>query len=61
MRYVPASDMTTAGIRREIARLETQFDDLRREAQDHSGGGSPGEWLYERLGELEFELEKRHD
>jgi len=49
--------MTTKEIRAEYALLSKQWDDLRDPEEGHSG--SPGEWLYERLGELEHELSKR--
>lgn len=55
-----ASQMTTEEIRKEHDLLSRKWDDLFTE-YDNEGGhsGSPGEWLWERLGELEQELKKR--
>lgn len=52
--------MTTEEIRKEHDLLSRKWDDLFTE-YDNEGGhsGSPGEWLWERLGELEQELKKR--
>lgn len=58
MRY--ASKMSTKEIRSEFELLSKEWDALRTKYTDEDGhGGSPGEWLWERLGELEQELKKR--
>lgn len=55
-----ASQMTTEEIRKEQDLLSRKWDDLFTKYDNEDGhGGSPGEWLWERLGELEHELKKR--
>jgi hypothetical protein len=55
-----ASMMSTQEIRSEFDLLSKKWDDLRTKYDDEDGhGGSPGEWIWERLGELEHELKKR--
>jgi hypothetical protein len=49
--------MTTEAIRAELAALEKQWDESRED--DIGRGGSPGEWMVERMGELEHELKRR--
>ncbi|HYX22396.1 MAG TPA: hypothetical protein VFA98_16250 [Thermoanaerobaculia bacterium] len=52
--------MTTKEIRGEIELLSKEWDALRTKYDHEDGhGGSPGEWIVERLGELEHELGKR--
>lgn len=46
MPETPARHLTTAQLQRELTRLEGQ-------------GGSPGEWMLERMGEIERELKRR--
>lgn len=46
------SEMTKAEIEVEMQRLDKEFN----ERGDH--GGSPGEWIYERMGELAFALKR---
>ena len=50
----PAVNMKDAAIERELTRLRKKWDTLDRE-----GGGSPGEWMIERIGELEHEQRQR--
>lgn len=50
----PAIHMKDVAIERELSRLRKQWDGLDRE-----GGGSPGEWIVERIGELEHEQKQR--
>lgn len=53
----PAKRMSDAAIATELRSLGKQWDELR---QDHEGhGGSPGEWMVERMGELEQEQKRR--
>jgi hypothetical protein len=50
--------MTNAELRAEIERLDAQF--LASRSGDDAGHcGSPGEWMYERINELETELKRR--
>jgi hypothetical protein len=52
--------MSTQEIRSEFELLSKKWDDLFTKYDDEDGhGGSPGEWIWERLGELEHELKKR--
>jgi hypothetical protein len=52
--------MTDAELAAEDVRLGEQWVAL-REALEECGGasGSPGEWLYERLDEIETEMKRR--
>jgi hypothetical protein len=56
----PANTLTDREIATEIDWLNVQLDEL-FDAMEESGGrsGSPGEWITERLGELEAEVERR--
>lgn len=49
--------MTTEEIHADIEELGKQWDDLRDGECDHAG--SPGEWIIERLMELESEYARR--
>jgi hypothetical protein len=49
-----AAVMTDAQISREMLDLSARFDRLRGDLGE-GHGGSPGEWMYERLNELETE------
>lgn len=49
--------MTIPEIRSEFTLLSKKWDNVRADEEGH--GGSPGEWIWERLGELEHELKKR--
>lgn len=53
----PAKYMKTEAIEREFKRVSEKWTDLRSGECD--GGGSPGEWLWERMGELALELKRR--
>ena len=54
------TDMTDAELTSELARLNRKFDTFRRSREgEGSGGGSPGEWMTERMSELETEQERR--
>lgn len=56
-----ASTMADETISAEIAILEAQFDRFRADLEDCGHGGSPGEWMVERLDELETERRRRGD
>jgi hypothetical protein len=49
----PANLMSAAAIEEELLELEKMFE------QRHDGAGSPGEWMVERMGGLETELDRR--
>jgi hypothetical protein len=56
----PASKMTDSQIAIELKKLEREWDDLRDDLEESGGmSGSPGEWLYERMNELETEQKRR--
>ena len=50
----PAKYLKDAAIAAEMKRLHKRWDSIDRE-----GGGSPGEWMVERMGELEHEQSRR--
>jgi hypothetical protein len=56
----PARDMTDSDLAAEMTDLGKQWDDMRR-ALDECGGmsGSPGEWMWERMAEIEAEQKSR--
>jgi hypothetical protein len=54
-REMPANVMTDAQIEAEITILQRKWD----ERGDEGMSGSPGEWIIERLGELETEQNRR--
>ena len=49
--------MTITAIENELAALGVQFEEFRANCDGH--GGSPGEWMIERMDELDTELRKR--
>ena len=51
-----SSMMTVAEIESELISLGRRWDDFRKGCE---GGGSPGEWMIERMDELETEQELR--
>jgi hypothetical protein len=51
-------NMKDGAIERELADLSLRFHGLRSEL-DEGGGGSPGEWMVERMCELETEQKRR--
>lgn len=57
MAETPARHMQDAAIERELAKLAKRWDSFR--ASDPEGGGSPGEWMVERMDELETEQRRR--
>ena len=54
---IPASEMTDEQIASEMASLEVEW----RKFQSKCDGaaGSPGEWMFERMDELETEKKRR--
>lgn len=54
-----AKQMTETDIRAEIKQLRHQFNSMRDDPEFDGHGGSPGEWMDERIGELEHELKLR--
>ena len=57
---VRAATMSDADLAAELVYREKEWDDMRA-ALDECGGmsGSPGEWLAERMEELEHEQKRR--
>lgn len=53
----PAREMTDEQIAAEITELEAKWDDFRANCEGHSG--SPGEWIVERLDELDTAQKRR--
>jgi len=51
-----ASDLWLAN---ELDRLGKQWDESRADPEDEGHGGSPGEWLWESMGEIETEQKRR--
>jgi len=52
--------MTRAEIRAELADLSKTWDSLRASVEEDGGsGGSPGEWIIERMDWLETALKRR--
>ena len=54
----PATALTDEEITRELGDLEAKWERF-RDSDNEGHGGSPGEWMYERMLELEGELNKR--
>ena len=55
-----AKDMTLQDINAELFSLEAKLQELYAALEESGGhGGSPGEWIYERIDELETELDRR--
>lgn len=53
----PAAKMSINQINAELAALDTQWDEFCQSCDGMSG--SPGEWMVERMDELETELRRR--
>ena len=56
---ISASRMSDEEIASELSSLEEQWKEFHSGDDDDYGGGSPGEWMVERMGELEQEQKKR--
>lgn len=55
-----ARDMTVKEISDELDVLGNQWDNIRATLEESGGmSGSPGEWMVERMDELETELKSR--
>jgi len=54
--------MTADEILAELADLDRRWEELRKSLEESGGmSGSPGEWIVERSGELDYELRRRRD
>jgi hypothetical protein len=58
LRVIDAKVMTDAEIASELETLGKKWDEFRA-SDDEGHGGSPGEWMVERMGELETEQKRR--
>jgi hypothetical protein len=54
----PARQMTDDELSAELLAIEKQWDEFCREIGD-GHGGSPGEWMVERMDEIETEKRRR--
>jgi hypothetical protein len=55
---LPASSLPSSSLEAELDQLERKWDQLM--SDDFDGhGGSPGEWMIERMEEIETELRRR--
>jgi hypothetical protein len=54
---MPRMRMTDRELSMELKRLECLFDQAR--SAEEGRGGSPGEWIWERMQELETEKKRR--
>lgn len=54
----PARLMTDDELSAELERVGKQWDELRSDPE-LAGGGSPGEWMVERMDEIETEKRRR--
>lgn len=54
----PAAKLTDAEIARELVDLGVKWKEFRDDL-DEGHGGSPGEWMVERMDELETEQKRR--
>lgn len=57
MAETPATEMTVKQISDELDAMDERFRRFRRECDGMAG--SPGEWMVERMDELETELKRR--
>lgn len=55
----PAASMSTVEILNEMEELNAKWDDFHRDLEGMSG--SPGEWMVERMDELQYVLKQRQD
>jgi hypothetical protein len=56
---IPAARMTDAELAMDLALLGRLWDESRSDLDDEGHGGSPGEWMWERMGEVEAEQKRR--
>jgi hypothetical protein len=56
----PATHMKTEAIEKELKAVGNKWTAL-RSSDEEGGGGSPGEWMWERMGELAHELKRREN
>lgn len=59
MREKPARSMTDDELTAELARVEKLWTDMRTDPEFEGHGGSPGEWMVERMDEIETEKRRR--
>lgn len=59
MRSREPGAMTVRQINDELNVLEAKFREMREELEGGGMSGSPGEWMVERMGELETEMRRR--
>lgn len=59
MAVTPATRMTDKEIAAELETLGDRWDAFRSDLSDEGMAGSPGEWMVERMGELEQEQKRR--
>lgn len=58
----PARQMSDNELDAELRELFAKWDDLRKDLEESGGmSGSPGEWLVERMDEIEAEKSRRLD
>lgn len=58
MKFAPVGRMTLAEIEAELKSLGDEWDEFAT-SDDEGHGGSPGEWMIERMGALEQEQKRR--
>lgn len=56
-----AKRMTDAAIAAELESLGKRWDEFRADIDDEGMSGSPGEWMVERMDELETEQKRRRE
>jgi hypothetical protein len=54
-----ARRMTDEAIAAELVKLDREFTAMRTDPEFEGHGGSPGEWMVERMDELETEKARR--
>lgn len=59
MRLREPRAMSVKQISDELDTLETRFREMREDLEEGGMSGSPGEWMVERMGELETEMQRR--
>ena len=55
----PATEMTTAELHAELTALKDQLREIFTDPEYEGHGGSPCEWIVERMDELETEIKRR--
>lgn len=57
--HTPARNLDDADLRAELAEIERKWDDYFSDPDFEGHGGSPGEWMAERMDELRAEIGRR--